>query len=288
MSAGPSALVGAVGGIGMMLLLSGWRGVIVVDLSGFTDGRYAAQVDGLILRIALAMGTGLGAMWFSRWIVLTVVAAAMGWLAPGLPAARARHARELALVEAVATWTEQLRDTLSAANGLEHALGATAALAPPPIAGAVGRLAARHDFEPLADALRQFAHDVDHPAADFVVAALIIAAEQQARDLSSLLGQLADSARDDARMRTRVWVARARSRSAVRIIVVVVVAFVCGLMLLNREYLRPYDSAGGQFVLGVIAVGFIGAFVMMARMGRVGMPERFVARREVLRHEAGG
>ena len=34
------------------------------------------------------------------------------------------HEREMALVEAIASWTEQIRDTLAAANGLEQALSA--------------------------------------------------------------------------------------------------------------------------------------------------------------------
>lgn len=82
-------------------------------------------------------------------------------------------------------------------------------------------------------------------------------------------------------MRTRVWVGRARSRSAVRIIVAVVALFVSGLLLFNRSYLRPYDSATGQVVLVMILASFGAAFVAMARMGRIAMPQRFVARRDV-------
>ena len=115
--------------------------------------------------------------------------------------------------------------------------------------------------------------------ADFVVAALVIAAEKEARDLGALLGHLADAARDEARMRTRVWVGRARSRSAVRIIVVVVVCMVMGLLAFNRAYLQPYDSAGGQLVLGAIIATFVGSFVTMERLGRIAMPQRFVGRR---------
>jgi hypothetical protein len=185
-------------------------------------------------------------------------------------------------VEAIASWTEQIRDTLAAANGLEHAIGATANLAPLPIAASVERLVARVDYEPLPAALRRFADEVDHPMADFVVAALIIAAEKEARDLGALLGHLAESARDEARMRTRVWVGRARSRSAVRIIVAVVVLFVVGLLVFNRAYLQPYDSAGGQVVLALILASFAASFIMMSRMGRIAMPQRFVARRSVI------
>ena len=117
--------------------------------------------------------------------------------------------------------------------------------------------------------------------ADFVVVALVIAAEKEARDLGALLGHLAESARDEARMRTRVWVGRARSRSAVRIIVAVVAVFVFGLLLLDRAYLRPYDTAAGQLVLALILATFGASFVLMSRMGRIAMPQRFVARRSL-------
>ena len=53
------------------------------------------------------------------------------------------HARRVARIEAVATWTEMLRDTLSAAAGLEQAILATAPLAPVAIRGEITELAAR-------------------------------------------------------------------------------------------------------------------------------------------------
>jgi hypothetical protein len=233
----------------------------------------------MMLRAALAVGAGVVTMQLSHWPVLAAVATGAGWCTPTWLASRGSHERELALVEAIAAWTEQIRDTLAAANGLEHAIGATSSLAPQPIAVAVERLAARVDYEPLPAALRRFAGEVDHPMADFVVAALVIAAEKEARDLGALLGHLAESARDEARMRTRVWVGRARSRSAVRIIVAVVALFVVGLLLFNRAYLAPYDTAAGQLVLAVILASFAIAFGVMARMGRIAMPQRFVARR---------
>ena len=273
------AIIGAAGGIGVLLVWAGVRGVVVIDTAALADGRLGRSLDQLLLRSALAIGAGLLGLWASRWIVVGVVGAGFGWWAPTWRSSRGDHEREVELVEAIASWTEQIRDTLAAANGLEHAIGATASLAPAPISAAVERLAARTGYERLPDALRRFADEVDHASADFVVAALVIAAEQQARDLGALLGNLADSARDEARMRTRVWVGRARTRSAVRITSVVIVGFVLALIVFNREYLRPYDSAGGQLVLCAIVTTFIGSFVAMQRLARIATPERFTAAR---------
>ena len=275
------ALVGACLGLGICLIITGARGQQVLTKSAAAPANLAIALDQLTLRISLGVAAGFTALIASGWPVLALLAAGAASYLPTWRRTRGSHERELARVEAIASWTEQIRDTIAAANGLEHALGATAPLAPAPIAEAVQRLAARVDYEPLPAALRRFADDVDHPMADFVVAALVIAAEKEARDLGALLGQLSESARDEARMRTRVWVGRARSRSAVRIIVAVVVLFVVGLLLFNRAYLQPYDSVGGQLVLAMVLATFAGSFVMMSRMGRIAMPQRFVARRVV-------
>ena len=274
-------VAGACGGLGLVLIAAGVGGRAVFRARTKGNVRFSASVDQVLLRTCLGVSGGFAALVVSRWPVLAAVAVCIGWYSPTWLRQRGGHEVELALVEAIAAWTEQIRDTIAAANGLEHAIGATARLAPRPIAAQVERLAARVDYEPLPDALRRFADEVDHPTADFVVAALVIAAEKEARDLGALLGHLAESARDEARMRTRVWVGRARSRSAVRIIMSVVVLFVLGLLVFNRAYLRVYDSAGGQVVLCAILASFGASFVAMSRMGRIAMPQRFIARRLV-------
>ena len=118
-----------------------------------------------------------------------------------------------------------LRDTISAAAGLEQAILATEPVAPAPIREQVVLLAARiRRGQRLPDALRAFAAETADPTADLVVAALLLAAEQQARDLAQLLGSLADSARQHAVMRMRVAAGRARVRTAARIIIAVTMA----------------------------------------------------------------
>lgn len=279
------AVLGGLLGLGVLVLVAGLTGQPLLRVSSLRDGRLGRSMDQLLVRSALALAAATATLGATRWPALALVGAAAAWCSPTWWKRRGSYDRELALTEAVAAWTEQVRDTLAAANGLEHAIGATARLAPAPIAPAVERLAARTDYEPLPDALRRFAEEVAHPMADFVVAALVIAAEKEARDLGSLLGQLADAARDEARMRTRVWVGRARSRSAVRIIVCVVLAFFAALLLFNRAYLRPYDTAGGQLVLAGILAIFGVSFVSMERLGRIRLPERFIARRAHLHGE---
>jgi Flp pilus assembly protein TadB len=247
-------------------------------LSSTSGRRLADGADRFLLRAALALvGAVLGFV-CTRWPVVGLLGAVCGWFLPTVRASRGRANRDIDKVEAIATWTEQLRDTLGGASGLQSALIATAPLAPQVLAPAAGRLAARLEYERTAPSLRAFAHDVDHPIADFVVAALVIATEHEARDLSRLLGELATSAREEARLRTRVWVGRARTRTSVRIIAAIVPLMIGAVMIVDRSYLRPYDSAAGQAALLGVLVVFAIALIALERMGRIRLPERFVAR----------
>lgn len=271
-----STVLGAVAGLGALLVVAGCAGRPVV--TGPAGRHFAQRVDHLLLRIALALGGAIPGYALTRWPVMCMVGAAAGWLAPTARAAGGRGKRDIAKVEAIATWTEQLRDTLSGASGLQSALVATAGVAPSLLAPAVSRLAARLEYERTAPALRGFAEDVAHPVADFVVAALVIATEYEARDLVGLLGQLATSAREEARLRTRVWVGRSRTRASVRIIAAIVPLMVGAVMVVDRHYLDPYNAASGQLALAVVVGIFVVAVVAMERMGRIRLPERFLAR----------
>lgn len=185
-----------------------------------------------------------------------------------------------ALVEAVATWTENLRDTISASSGLEQAIIATEHHSPRAIAPAVRRLVASLRYGALEDGLRRFADDVSHPTCDFVVAALITSAQHQTRDLGQLLGHLSECARSECHLYLRIWVSRARSRTAVRIITGAVGTFVTGLFVFNRAYLAPFFSVEGAVVFIFIASTFAIALIWLQRIAQISTPARFLSGRE--------
>lgn len=276
MSALLIAFCGAIIGLGCLISLVGARGERLV--SSFPPRQNSAKRR---IRPATLLGPCVGVTVFlvTGWILVGFVACVVIGLVPGIGAAPAHRRDEQAIVEAIASWTEQLRDTLAGSHGLEQVIIATAPHAPVAIAVAVERLSIFISYGSLSDGLRRFAEDIDHPTADFVAAALVTAAQHQARDIGLLLGHLAQCARDEGRMRTRVWVGRARTRSAVRIITSVVALFVGGLFIFNREYLEPYSSVSGQFILGLILVGFAIALFMMNKMSQIETPERFIRRR---------
>jgi tight adherence protein B len=275
MSAVVFAWCGAVMGAGLLRLRAGWS---PRHLRIITSQAPRVHLQRSALRAVAGGLTGAVVLAVTRWPALAVTAGAIGWWLPTGWAARGRSSRELAVVEAIATWAEQLRDTLSAASGLEHAVAATARLSHGPLDPALSRLVERLDTMPLSAAVGHFAAEVRHPSADFVAAALITATEHEARDVGALLGHLAASARDEARLRRRVWVGRARTRSAARLIMVVTVVVVAGVQFMNPGYMDAYADATGQLVLLGIIVTFASAFAMMERLSRVTLPERFTLR----------
>ena len=219
----------------------------------------------------------------TTWLLVSVVTGLVVSAVPALKSKQRLRRDERGLADAIATWTEQLRDTLAGAHGLEQAIVATSVHAPLAISSAVSRLSAQIQYGRLSDGLRRFADDVDHPISDFVSAALITATEYQARDLAQLLGHLAQCARDEGRMRTRIWVGRARTRSSVRIITFVVIGFVCALVVFNREYLNVYSSFEGQIILSGILILFGCSLIMLDQFSRIAAPQRFIRRRETVR-----
>jgi hypothetical protein len=113
-----------------------------------------------------------------------------------------------------------------------------------------------------------------------VVAALLLAAEQQARDLGQLLSSLADSARQHAAMRMRIAAARARVRTAARIIIGVTVLLTAGLLAWSRAFLAPFDSAAGQLMLLIVGGCFASAFWWLHKISSFTPPPRILTKHD--------
>lgn len=215
-------------------------------------------------RAQAAVGVGLATAVLTRWPVAALAAAALVWCWPMLFGGGAEAKRSIARLDALASWTESLKDTIAGAIGLDEAIPATAAAAPPPIRPAVERLVERlRAREPLPAALERFATDLDDPSADLVVAALILNARLRGPGLRSTLEALATSARDELDLRRKVDAGRGALRTGVKIIVGISIGFVAALALLDSAYLDPYDTATGQGVLVLVAVVFAAAFAWL-------------------------
>jgi len=207
----------------------------------------------------------------------TTVAAATEMITAPVPRASRRTDRDAReTVEAVACWTEQIRDTISASGGLVQAVTATAQVCPEALEAQVRRLVADLAYLDPAVALRRFADAVDHPTCDLVVSALVAAQRHPVRDLAHLLGHLAECAREESRAHLRIWVGRARTRRAVRIITGVVAGFVAGLLVMSPGYLSPFATAEGLVAAALVAMMFVAAFWRLALLARIPASPRLI------------
>lgn len=227
-------------------------------------------------RLALALAAALAVYVVTGWPAGALLGAAAAWFLPALLGPDRDHARRLALIDAIAAFTEMLRDTLTASAGLNQALAVASQHAPEAIRPAAARLAERlwEHGATTRTALRAFADEIADPTADLVALALASASEHPTRDLAGLLSSLATTAREQAAMRTRIAVARARTRTAVRIVTGTTLALAIVLLLVDRHYLAPYGSAAGQLTLLIVGALFALGFRWLRILAAVKDPGR--------------
>lgn len=210
------------------------------------------------------------------WPIAALAAGVFGWYATELVGNRAGIEASIGRTEAIAGWTEMLRDTIGAAHGLESALTATAAVAPAPIRSEINALAVRLNHQRLDQALAVLAVELDHPIGDLIVAALTAASQSSVRELAGLLSTLAASARDEATMQLRIDAARGRVQTAVRVVSITTLVTAIGLVVFNPAYVTVYATPAGQVVLAAVAACWGLALTWLTRMSGFTRPERFL------------
>lgn len=268
------ALVAMVATAGLVVAFAGWRGV-APQFTARDHERMSA--DQTLLRLALAVGAFFVILLVTRWPVAAAYGAASGFLFPTMAAASRRRREAIERVEAIAVWTESLRDTMAASAGIQEALKLSARVAPGPIRTEVRDLSLRLQHQSVARSLRRFAADMHHPLSDMVVASLILATGQHAGSLQGVLAMTAKGARDSSLMWRQIETSRTRTYSQSRLagwISFLVIAF---LVLAQREFLTPFDSVGGQVAMFIICGVFFVSGVMLYRLGRPADPRRVFA-----------
>lgn len=214
---------------------------------------------------------------WTGWPMAGASVAAVALMVPVFLKARTLRDEQLKRSDALATWAEMLRDTIAAHAGLRQAILLTSNVAPLKIREELRRLAIRTDRMALPDALRAFASEVEDPVADLIVAALVIADENQARNLTDLLSEIASSARQQSAMRRRIETGRARTYASSKWIVVITFGLAGGLVLFTPQFLEPYDSSGGQIVLAMIGALFAGAVWSLISLSKPESQPRLLA-----------
>lgn len=272
-------LAGAVVGGGIALFIVAMRGWAPKPATaGPSSGDKTADlIRFLSQRGSVAVVAGLAVLGFTRWVVLGAATALLVFTWDRLFGGAAEERAAMKRVEALAQWTESLRDTIAGAVGLEQAIPASARAAAPALRvhldGLVDRLRSR---TPLPEALQHLADEINDASADIIIAALILNAKLRGPGLREVLGALAKSAREEVDMRQRVMAQRSSTRRSVQIVVIVSVVFVLGLAIFNRGFVKPYGTAVGQLVLTIVCGLFAAGFWWLRSLSKIETPDRFL------------
>lgn len=269
-------LAGALAGGGVFLAVIAIRGVPPKPPQG--RGRLDELRDKVLgIRGLIALAGGTIILLATRWVVAAVGFALLILFWDRLSGGAGGERAAIARLEALATWTESLRDTIAGAVGLEQAIPASLRAAAPalrePLITLVDRL---HTRVPLPEALRRFADDINDPSSDLVLAALIINARLRGPGLRALLGALSGAVREELDMRRRIEAQRKSTRFSAMFVVGFSVGVAVLLAIFNQNFVKVYDTATGQLVLVVIAGLYAAGFYWLTRLARFDMPERIL------------
>jgi Flp pilus assembly protein TadB len=269
-------LLGGVAGGGLFLFVAAMTGLPVRPPRQGPGALQRQLRQALSARGAIALAIGIIVLLATRWLVafIGITLLAYSWQSLGGAAA---ERKSIARLEALATWTESLRDTIAGAVGLEAAIPASTRVAAPslqePLVALVDRL---HTRVPMHEALRRFAEDLDDPSSDLIIAALIINSRLRGPGLRDLLGTLAASVREELDMRRKVNASRQSTRRSVQIVIFVSVGMAIALAIMDGSMLRPYDSAFGQLILAVIAAVYAAGILWLRKLASFDSPERLL------------
>ena len=279
----PALLAGAVAGGGLLLLIASFVGLPVRDPG--TPSLFARSVGSggkLSTRLAVALGVGLAVLLFTRWPVAAVGIGLLVAYWDKIAGGGGEEHLSILRLEALAVWTESLRDTIAGAVGLEQAIPssveATPGILKPSLNLMVDRLRIR---EPLPAALLAFAEDLDDPSADTVVAALVLNARLRGPGLRDVLTALATSTREELDMRRRVEASRRSVRRSVRLILGIVLSVAGAMVVLNDTYVASYDGVVGQLVLLLVILLFLSGLLWLRKLARPTQVDRILGVGEV-------
>ncbi|WP_432564538.1 type II secretion system F family protein [Kineococcus sp. SYSU DK003] len=271
-----AALTAAAAGLGILVTVLGVHGRVPGPSA--RPGR--RLVAGLGRQALLGLGAGVLTLVLTRWVVAGVGVGLLVACWQRLLGGNAGEQRGIARLEALATWTESLRDTIAGAIGLEQAIPATAATSAPVLRPSLNLLVDRLRIrEPLPEALLRFADDVDDPSADVVVAALVLNARLRGPGLRDVLTALATSTREELDVRRRIDASRRSIRRSVQIVLLIVLGVMGLLAVFNRDYVAPYSSLEGQVVLVLVGALMVAGLAWLRRLARVETHDRFLTRR---------
>ena len=235
------------------------------------------DVRRLGIRFVGACGVGLLVLVVSGWVLPgVVVGAGAFWAIGGWQRRDKASDIEIARLDALASWIENVRDVLMAGEQPVGAITSTVGACPPIIRPHIRRLAAGLSRQDPDVVFRRFADDLDDPLADLVAAGLAIAIRRGARTVP-VLTALAEQTRHQVDRRRLIEAERAPTRREVQVLTLIMGTLVVLLLVFGRSrYLDAYDTTGGQLFLGVALAGYAGLIVRVQKLAAFPRPGRFL------------
>lgn len=258
-------------GLGALLVVAGLLGRSVSpDAAGDRSCRsWPAPAARSYRRSALlAIGASGGAWAISGWPALGAIAAGAVIVAGRADAVSRDRRHRHAMAEAVAGWAEMLADVMRSHSALGQAVSDTVASTPDVLRPSVVRLSTAASSGSFERGLADFAASVDDRNADVLVAALGMAHRGRSGNLPEVLDKVAAQTRSRTEMLLRIEAGRARLHSEARAMASITAVLACGIMVLGRPYLDPYDRPIGQAVLAVVGGLFVAGGASLVDLGR--------------------
>lgn len=272
-------------GLALGLALGAALLLLIAAIAGWTPRRRTTRKSSTSMlwgtaarkRALFAAAVGVVVLVVSRWPVAAGAGAALIYLWPTMFGGGREAARQMTQLEALATWTESLRDSIAGSVGLEDAIRHSLTAAPQTLQPPLSRLVSRMRVQiSLPEALAAFAEEFKNSSAEMVIAVLILNSRLRGPGLVATLTELATTAREEIDMQRRIEENRKSLRRTAMIIVVTTAIFAGGMVLFSRDYVAPYNTPLGQVVL-LIVLGVLGGGLMLIRSAStVKPPERFL------------
>jgi tight adherence protein B len=241
------------GSVGMVLIVAALRGV------GVSAPQQRTRARVRVTRLQLVGGgAGVLTLLATGWPVAALAVGFGVMFIPSVLGGAAESRRLIIRSESLADWTRLLADLIRSGStgSTREALLRSLDSAPPQIRGEVQNLVTRMGRQGTEPALRQWAHDIDDPAADKIAMVLILRERNGGGGLAQALSNLALSLDARTRMIREVEAERAKPRANARTIVIVTLLMVAGMTLFARQFLSFYSSAAGEVALALVVTVF--------------------------------
>jgi tight adherence protein B len=215
---------------------------------------------------------------FLDWTMVSLLAGAVGLLAPYAYYMRRHDRRRAQVQEALVEAIEQLRDAIRTGLSVQDALAGLARTGPValrPEFAALGRDARLLGFEGALAAMRDRLAD---PLFDVIAAALAINDRLGGRQVSQVLDRLAEAARAQLRIQREVRAHQGRTVLSARIVAAAPLVALVGLRATNPRYLSIFDSVPGQMVLLGCAISVALGYLTMLYLTRLPGQRRVLVR----------